>query len=163
MRMKKESRPTNWILYLAGILLCLTLVSVHLTAGLYARYTTSATTEDAARVARFDVTETGELKCFFSETICPGESVEKEVLVSNNSEVAIAYTILAVNQYENLPLEFSFRIDGVDVDASQQQPLQAGKEAEYSLVIHWPVGKNQVSYAGKVDFVQITLNAAQID
>ena len=39
----------------AGILLCLCMISAHLTTGLYARYTTRASGSDAARAAKFKV------------------------------------------------------------------------------------------------------------
>ena len=51
---------------LAAILLCLTLFSFYLCGGLYARYTTSDSGEDAGRVARFDVSEDG---AYFSKNL----------------------------------------------------------------------------------------------
>lgn len=160
--MKRESHQPNWILYLAGVLLCLTLISVHLTSGLYARYVSSASGEDAARVARFDVTEAGDLKTSFSALISPGETVKKTVTVKNNSEVAITYTVSAENLFDNLPLTFEF------TKQSEQSPelyLAAGETADFSLSIYWPTdnGKNDVSYSGKVDLVQLTLSAVQAD
>lgn len=160
--MKKESPRSNWIWYLAGVLLCLTLVSVHLTSGLYARYCSTASGEDSARVARFNVTAEGELTATFSALISPGETVEKTVKVHNNSEVAITYTVSAENRFDNLPLTFSFTKQGAQ---GPELYLAAGGTAEFSLSIYWPTdnGKNDVSYSGKVDLVLLTLSAVQAD
>ena len=156
--MKKNNRHSNWILRLAGILFCLTLFSVHLTSGLYARYTTSASGSDSARVARFDVQAEGELITFISADIRPGETVEKTVEVTNNSEVAITYTVTAVNKFRNLPLAFTFQKEG-----KQDLLLEPGKNATFTLSIQWPGEQNQVSYSGKVDLIQLTLKAEQAD
>ena len=45
----------------AVVLLYLTLLSIHLTSGLFARYTTTVTASDSARVAKFDVDVTAGL------------------------------------------------------------------------------------------------------
>ena len=69
----------------AAVLLFLTLLSIHLTSGLFARYTTTVTASDSARVAKFDVV--GE--------ITPAENEEGKFLlkVTNNSDVAVQYRI----------------------------------------------------------------------
>ena len=69
----------------ALILLLLTLISIHLTSGLYARYTVTATASDSARVARFDVR---------SEVLpVAGEEGKFSLKVTNASEVAVSYRV----------------------------------------------------------------------
>lgn len=69
----------------ALILLLLTMISIHLTSGLYARYTVTATASDSARVARFDVR---------SEVLpVAGEEGKFFIKVTNASEVAVSYRV----------------------------------------------------------------------
>lgn len=158
--MKKNNRHPNWILHLAGILFCLTLFSMHLTSGLYARYTSSASGSDSARVARFDVTA-DELS--FSETIpaeiAPGESNKQTINVKNNSETAIRYTISVENITDNLPLTFSV---GGDAN-SQTLELDAGKTADCAVTVSWPDTSDALKYMGMVDLITVTMTAEQID
>ena len=58
MATQSREKP-NIPMCLACVLLCLTLFSVHLCSGLYARYTEKGATNDSARVASFDVSEIG--------------------------------------------------------------------------------------------------------
>ena len=69
----------------ALILLLLTMISIHLTSGLYARYTVTATASDSARVARFDV----------RSEVQPvaGEEGKFSIKVTNASEVAVSYRV----------------------------------------------------------------------
>ena len=69
----------------ALVLLFLTMLSIHLTSGLYARYTATSTASDSARVAKFDVTA----------VVQPVDGKEGEftLTVTNNSEVAVEYSI----------------------------------------------------------------------
>ena len=69
----------------ALILLLLTMISVHMTSGLYARYTSTATATDTARVAKFDVTRS-------VEPVKDKNGVF-ELTVTNNSEVSITYQV----------------------------------------------------------------------
>lgn len=69
----------------ALVLLLLTMVSIHLTSGLFARYTSSSSGSDSARVAKFDV----------QTNIEPVAGTEGKftLTVTNNSEVAVRYSI----------------------------------------------------------------------
>ena len=55
--MNKQKRP-GLFLQIAGVLLCLCLISTHFTTGLYAKYTNRAQGSDAARAAKFNVSAT---------------------------------------------------------------------------------------------------------
>ena len=71
---------------MALILLFLTMLSIHVTSNLYARYTVSSEGSDSARVAKFDVTA----------EVQPmgGEQGLFTVSVKNKSEVAVRYNIV---------------------------------------------------------------------
>ena len=53
--MGKQNTKVNIPMCAALVLLLLTMISVHLTSGLYARYTSTASGSDSARVAKFHV------------------------------------------------------------------------------------------------------------
>ena len=69
----------------ALVLLLLTMISIHMTSGLYARYTANSTATDSARVAKFDVEGT------VTETATNGEY---KLTVNNKSEVAVKYKVI---------------------------------------------------------------------
>lgn len=79
----------------ALVLLFLTMISVHLTSGLYARYTATATGSDSARVAKFDVTGSGagDVTVDCTQVDNTGEYI---INVTSNSEVAVEYSIEVV-------------------------------------------------------------------
>ena len=75
----------------ALVLLLLTMITTHLTSGLYARYSVSATSSDQARVAKFAVkgTSSGDVTVI-SDSSSNGIYA---FTVTNESEVAISYTL----------------------------------------------------------------------
>ena len=75
----------------ALVLLFLTMLSIHLTSGLYARYTATSTASDSARVAKFDVkgTGSGDLTVTSANT----EAGIYTLTIENDSEVAVEYDI----------------------------------------------------------------------
>lgn len=76
----------NIPMFAALILLLLTMVTTHMTSGLYARYTASATGSDSARVAKFDV--------IVSEGVFNNGDGTYTFTVTNNSEVTVGYSIV---------------------------------------------------------------------
>ena len=148
---------------LAAILLCLTLFSFHLRGGLYARYTTSDSGEDAARVARFDVSEDG---AYFSKNLlietAPGK-VEREIVVTNNSEVAVAYTVTIKNTTKNTP--YSFSVNGSKPmlnECSVTCYLKPNSTEGISIVAEW-AEEGALKYMGMVDLITLTISAQQVD
>lgn len=93
MQRKHTQNPSfsiNIPMCAALVLLCLTLISVHLTSGLYAKYTATATGSGSARVAKFEVDCTVE-----QATDEDGNAIEGQftLTVENHSEVAIKYSV----------------------------------------------------------------------
>ena len=100
--MKQSNRNTPIVFCVAMVLLCAVLFSSHLTGGLYARYTTSATANDEARVARFDVTVTeitdaginpegSDLTINYFEN---KNEATYSITIASNSEVAVSYDVI---------------------------------------------------------------------
>ena len=78
---------------LAGILLCLTMFSIYVASNLFARYQTTASAEDDARVAKFDVDVTGQTQNpVFAYGTTTGNACT--ITVENRSEVAVRYDVI---------------------------------------------------------------------
>ena len=156
-----ENRKAHVIvLRAAAVLLILVMLSTSMVAGRYARYTSSASGNDSARVAKFRVTESGDLKTTFIVKISPGKSVDKTITVANDSEVAVEYEIIARNEHNNLPLQFQLMDGETPVDAAQLPPDQT-KDLTFRII--WEAGYTSDSYIGMVDAIQLTITATQID
>ena len=78
----------NIPMFAALILLLLTMITTHMTSGLYARYTAQASGSDSARVAKFAVSST--------VTANEDKTDEYTLVVHNGSEVAVEYSVEVV-------------------------------------------------------------------
>ena len=95
----KNKNKVNIPLFLAGILFCLTLISSSLTSNLIAKYSTTASGSDSARVAKFDVGTT-ENNQSTNIALAAGDSSsigKYNFTITNNSEVAVKYSIIVKN------------------------------------------------------------------
>lgn len=84
---------------LAAILLCLTLISIHLTSGLYAKYISSASGNDSARVIKFGeltITETGDFYEDNKLMIIPGVDLIKKATVSFSGSESATYVFVEI-------------------------------------------------------------------
>ena len=162
--MNRSEKAKNWIMRLAAVLLCLVLVTTWATGKMYARYTTRVTVSDQARVAKFNITETGDLTHEIKiDNMKPGETRDFTVEVTSSSEVAVYYTIAVENVYKNLPLEFTMRnAAGEKIEKATIAPNETDAKT-YTLRVTWPKEKADPACAGKVDLLAITLTAAQVD
>lgn len=116
----------NIPMFAALILLLLTMITTHMTSGLYARYTASATGSDSVRVAKFEVT-------------CDVERVAGTdtyiLTVQNNSEVTVKYSVQVT-----LDPHLSAKLDGVEpVDGlfenADWQLLPEAEPVEHTLAL----------------------------
>lgn len=95
----KNKNKVNISLLLAGILFCLTLISISLTSNLIAKYSTTASGSDSARVAKFDVDTTTNSQPDKIKLV-PGDSDSSgtyKFTIKNNSEVVVKNTIIVNN------------------------------------------------------------------
>jgi hypothetical protein len=96
--MKQSNKRTPIVFYVALVLLCCLLFSTHLTSGLYARYTTTATASDSARVAKFSVTNRSagsvpvSVRLSFFDPAAISDTVSVEV--ESASEVTLRYDVI---------------------------------------------------------------------
>ena len=103
----KNINKVNIPLLLAGILFCLTLISSSLTSNLIAKYSTSTTGGDSARVAKFDVITTKDIDKI---ELVPGDrdsSGTYKFTIKNNSEVVVKNSVIVENVPENVQVKFN--------------------------------------------------------
>ena len=162
------------LMRVVAVLLMLVMLSTGMVSGRYARYVTTATYEDGARVARFNVVMTEYPLVTNVETkIKPGESTMDAILVKNYSEVAVALTFRAETVHGEIPLMLTL-VDGETVLATnnpaENTPLiykvdvPAGQEiSNMKIRVSWPADGNNLQFVGKANLVRITAIATQID
>lgn len=94
-----KTAKVNIPMYIAALLFCLTLISIHLTSGLYAKYTSSASGNDSARVITFGdltLTETGNFYEGNKLMIIPGVDLTKKAVVDFTGSEAATYVFVEV-------------------------------------------------------------------
>ncbi len=111
----KRNKPhfSVWIMRIAATIGCLTIISAYLLSGVYAKFSTSASGSDSARVAKFDVQIENEPdNQVFNKlgTTADAEQYDYKFTVKNNSEVAINYS-LKVTFDNALPANVTLWID----------------------------------------------------
>lgn len=159
------------LMRVVAVLLMLVLLSTAMVTGRFARYTSSSSGEDAARVAKFDVSrDTNNYEAYFSVTIQPGEKTPLNIHVVNNSEVTVSLDFQVENVHCNLPLRFLYEETG---------HLNPGETGDIPLMIYWPISEefpgaeeeddpitvqyNSTTYCGMVDLLKISMTAVQVD
>ncbi len=163
-----------------AVLLCATLFSMHFTGGLYARYTASTSGSDGARVAAFRITQEGTIFETVKAEVTPGTTQSAELTITNKSEVAMEYTLTVTNVTGNItPLKFRLspaddttpRIttqkheNGISISSARQIP--GDHTDKYNLEIVWEQDHNDLEkdldFIGMVDYITVSVTAAQID
>ena len=99
---KYTNKPKmNIPMCLAGVLFCLTMVSVYMVSGLYARYSTSGTGSDSARVIKFgdiSISETGDFQEGTKNmVVIPGVDLAKKAVVNFEGSEAATYVFVEVD------------------------------------------------------------------
>ena len=160
------------VLRLAAVLLSLVLITTGMVSGRYARYVTSASGSDSARVAKFTVTqsilqgETDLAQTIPMPEIKPGDTVVINIVLEYDTEVAVRSTVDVQSLYSNLPLTISVQEKGTL--SSQSSNFSAEYRPgtftkEYEAAITWVRGSNDVDYIGMVDLITITVTSEQVD
>lgn len=93
-----KTAKVNIPMCVASFLFCLTLISIHLTSGLYAKYISSASGSDSARVITFGditLTETGDFEDG-NAYIIPGVDLTKKATVSFSGSESATYVFVEI-------------------------------------------------------------------
>jgi len=160
--MKQLNKKTPLIFRLAVALFCMVLVSLHLMGGLYARYITTATGSDSARVAKFNVTEdltvtqsdgTTVTDFVVDDVLKPGDSVSYRFTVQNDSEVAVKFIVSGERLFNELPLTLE----------TAEKEIAPGESDTVTFTVLWNSSENSLGYSGKIDMIRLSATAEQID
>ena len=95
----KKTAIVNIPMCIACVLFCLTLVSIRLTSGLYARYVNTASGSSSARVISFGnitLRETGNFASSGSAKIIPGVNLKKQVQISFTGSESATYVFVEI-------------------------------------------------------------------
>lgn len=163
-----KQRLCNWIWCLAGVLLCLTMLSFRLTGGLYARYTTTVTASDSARVAKYQISVASSTAN--SLALVQDTDVAYTFSVSSSSEVSVEYDLI-VTLPKALPSGVTISLEKGEEAITHTQvnnvytAINAGTFTpqggthNYSLVFTatQPIG------ADALEGISIQVNARQVD
>lgn len=157
---KKKEKVRLPIFSYVGYLL---VASFLLTGVTFSGYVTGTNGSDDARVARFEIYESGVSETTITADIVPGQTVEKELLIQNKSEVSIDYTVEIVNVTENLPITFA--VSGTPtVGGKFSDTIDAGEPTKaYKLQIVWSAEENSPEYVGMIDQLKVSVSATQKD
>ena len=172
---RRNRGKVNIPICVAAVLLFLTLFSTHLCSGLYARYTTTASGSDSARVARFEIKD-GTVGIWEEDVVIselrpselPVESMTCANIV-NKSEVAVAVTLNVENVYDNLPLYFVLLQNDtvvagpVDETENLTYNVEPNDDEPVKLGVYWPQNENNLEFCGRVDLLRLTVRVEQID
>ncbi len=146
----RRKRIFLFVLVYALVLLCLALPLT------VSRYLSEDDTGDGAEVAQFDVSQSGTLTQTVALEFGEVWTRELDIVLKNQGEVDVIYTVTVTRGTENLPLTFTW--DG-DVDDAE---LQVGETVTRRLTVAW-TGPHDYIYSGEIDHVQVSVACEQID
>lgn len=101
---KSKTAKLNIPMTIAAILLCLTMISFHMTSGLYAKYLTNGSGGDFARVITFGeltLTEEGNFYDTGKLMIVPAVDLQKRVMVEFDGSEAATYVFVELDVSTN--------------------------------------------------------------
>lgn len=164
--MKRRTTPKLNIMFsISMVFFVLVMISSYLTCGMYARYVSRATGSDSARVAKFEVTQSGQV---FTETFSVSldptttDASNAEILIQNKSEVTVRCEF-TFETTGNLPLDIYWTVGGNRVEEYVFSPNDtAGKEFELCVTWGGDDGDNY-QYHREIDSVTVVITSVQVD
>ena len=154
--MRKSNKRTPLFFYVGVLLLCVTMMSVHMSSGLYARYTSVASGDEAsARVATFSYTG-GSPQITSRELVVkvtPNVPIEYDFSFTNEGETAIRYTVSVENLSGNLPLLLEDITGIVEINGNETDTYTIG----------WESDKYDEEFSHMVDIIRMTVRIEQVD
>lgn len=133
---------------LACLLLVLVMFTTYMTSGLFARYTTSSTGNDSARVARFDVDVRGSVKDLDIFTSQNEDTGEYEIVITNHSEVVVRY---------DLAVDILSSVDWITGSFSSSNGVLGINDSK-TIVLTFVVDENQLTAGVSGDKVEQSVN-----
>ncbi len=174
---KIRNAKLNLLMYVVAVLFCATLFSMHFVGGLYARYTAKISGSDSARIAAFRITGEGTIFSTLEANVSPNTTQSVTLQITNNSEVAVEYTVKVTNMTGNIP-PLRFQLTSEDGTAAGTTEYANGVSTnkvrrtpgthtdKYHLSIVWEPSENpddDLALIGMVDVITISVTATQVD
>jgi hypothetical protein len=156
--MKKSNIKIPFVFNLGLVLICLMLISFSMMGGLYARYSTTATGEATAQIAKFDVQVTGD-----TTGVAVDVAQEKGVYtftIINNSDVTVEY---------DLTMAYEQTVSGIVANFDPNEgKLMAGENVAckltFMVVDLAEVTKGMSGSSGSISYnFTVTVNVEQVD
>lgn len=166
MKLKKLSKIVPITMF---FLFAFVLITSFMLANIYAKYHTSNSASDDARVAAFDIVVNVKdgTDNVISETIdydfTPGSSVKLNVgFNGTGNEVRVKYTI-HFSSYNNLPLTITYNSTDLFANDVVGEIAPQGSAAINNIIIEWPASHNSYLYSGEIDLITVTITVEQVD
>jgi ABC-type transport system involved in multi-copper enzyme maturation permease subunit len=155
--MKQSNIKIPFVFNLGLVLMCLMLISFSMMGGLYARYSTTATGEATAQIAKFDVQVTGDTTAVAVNVA----EVTKGVYtftITNNSDVTVEYDLtMADEQPAGIVASFD----------QNEGKLLSGKNVARKLTFTVDLDEVTKSMSGPSDSINynftVKVNVEQVD
>ena len=164
------------------ILLVVLLISLYISSGYLAKYTSSSSDDAGARISAFsfDINNSTALSLDLSNVNAPGTSQAYTFTVNSpiSNETSRSYTILIKNT-NNLPLTLTLTDatptilatttatagTGIAYDLSTSGNVAPGAafSKTYTLTVAWPAAQNLPANAGKTDAILLEVTGEQLD
>ena len=174
--MGEKKQKVNIPMCAAFILFVLTLISMHLTSGLFARYTVTATGSDSARVAKFEVLGSLDRSDITVDCKQTGQSGVYTITVNNQSEVAVGYIIYIKLDKAVNGTDLWIKMDNNKDGASREMkftrgPLAPGASEEHKFelgIYNWGTVTGKVPIQGQESYdwdlgFTVEIVATQVD
>ncbi len=174
--MKKSTKII--FICLIAMIFCTIILSMQLVGSAYARYKTKVSNSDNARVARFNITQSGTIFDTIEASIADTTN-EVTLEITNDSEVTVEYSVTITNVTGNIPMEFmKFELiakDGSVPFTSEKKEngttilsacrMPGNYTDSYTLRITWNLSTTEeaLNYMGMVDYITVSVTATQVD
>ena len=162
--MKRKNDKISIILRVLAISLCIVFISLKSLTTSLAKYTSSVSSSDFAKVAKFisidsDITSSGTIDFDSSVHIEPKQSKSVELIINNDGETTVEVT-LSYSSNGNLPLDIYW--DGFGGD-TYIVILKPGETHSITLYVEWQNTLLNFIYHNTVDTVVINTTCEQVN
>lgn len=157
---EKTNRKAPLLLYTVLCVIIAIELTVYLSSVLYARFTSGDAVAQGARVARFSIeSDLLDYSDQLSLSLKPGEEEQYVFMITNNSEVKVAYISEFTPMFNNLPLEFLIE------SADGNNFIEIGATETVTVTVRWKGGTEHASteYAGKSEVIRWSFTVSQVD
>ena len=162
--MKIKNDKISIILKVIAISLCIIFISLKALTTSLAKYTSSVSSSDFAKVAKFinidsDITSSGTLVLDSNIDIQPLESKSVDFTINNSGETAVEVT-LSYSSEGNLPLDIHWEDIVGDTFSVVLKP---GETTNITLYVEWQDSILNFIYHNTVDTVVVNTTCEQVD